>query len=156
GWAYQELQPGVMSPYPTAALVRELLFIHEQDAPAFQTRLAEGAPLRRCGLLDPVAELYQPLRPTARTRNSLLGWPSCPPPPPGAVELPVLAGWNDIVLPASCRRSLQELLAWVRERDRVEREWGARASGGPIALFCGPSGTGKTFAAEVLAHALGY
>jgi len=157
GWVYQELQPGVGSPYPTAALVRELLFLEQDEAPAFHARLADAAPLRRCGLLDPVAELYQPLRVTARTRSALLGWPALPPaPPPGAVELPVRASWDEIVLPAGCRRALHELLAWVRERDRVERDWGARASGGPIALFCGPSGTGKTFAAEVLAHALGY
>ena len=28
--------------------------------------------------------------------------------------------------------------------------------GGPVALFSGPSGTGKTFASEVIANALGW
>jgi SpoVK/Ycf46/Vps4 family AAA+-type ATPase len=37
----------------------------------------------------------------------------------------------------------------------VETEWGARLPGGPIALFAGPSGTGKTLAAEVIANTLG-
>jgi len=156
GWAYQELQPGAPSPYPTSALVRELLFLDADDLGAFRARLAETAPLRRRGLIEPVADLYQPLRITRRTRELLLGWAGAAAPPPGAIELPVRAGWDDLVLPASCRRALGELATWVGHRERVERDWGVRQSGGPIALFSGPSGTGKTFAAEVLAGALGY
>lgn len=157
GWAFQELQPGVTSPYPTPALVRELLFVEDHQAPAFLARLDDQAPLRRQGLLERAGELYQPLRTTAQARNHLLGWPA---PravaPPGAVEVEVRAGWSDLVLPPSCRAAINELLARVQQRPRVEGEWGARPGGGPIALFSGPSGTGKTFAAQVVAGALGY
>jgi hypothetical protein len=157
GWTYQELQPGVPSHYPSAALIRELLFVGAVEAGRFQARLGAGAPLRRLGLLDSGSEVYAPLRPTARARTALLGWPAAPvAAPQGALELPVKAGWDELVVPAGCRRGLRELLAFVTERDRVEHEWGARPCGGPVALFSGPSGTGKTFAAEVLAGALGF
>ncbi len=47
-----------------------------------------------------------------------------------------------------------ELSLWATHRDTVEK-WFAYVIGGPVALFYGPSGTGKTFAVEVLAFELG-
>ncbi|MDX1530153.1 MAG: ATP-binding protein [Rhodothermales bacterium] len=68
------------------------------------------------------------------------------------------ATWDDLVLPEPQRRVLREIELHVRHRLRVHETWGfARRSGrglGITALFAGPSGTGKTLAAEVLAHAL--
>jgi hypothetical protein len=157
GWTYQELQPGLASPYPSVALVRELLFLDVGEAGVFHGRFAESAPLRQFRLLDRITEIYDPLRPTARTRSFLLGWHNSETTmPPGTIELPVRAIWNDLVLPESCKQGLEELLLWVQQRNVVELEWGGQPSGGPIALLCGPSGTGKTFAAEVIAGALGY
>jgi hypothetical protein len=158
GWLFQDLQPSLVSAYPTPALIRELLFVGADEAAAFQGRLAETAPLRRHRLIDSVpADPYRPLHPTARARADLLGWPADGPLAlPGAVEVPVQAGWDDLVLPASALRSLRDFLLWMSGRERVEHDWGARPWGGPAALFCGPSGTGKTFAAEVLAKALGW
>ena len=69
------------------------------------------------------------------------------------------AGWDDLVLPAHVRAQLGELEARVRWRERVRDEWGmgrgASTGRGVTALFAGPSGTGKTLSAEVLAHSLG-
>ena len=66
--------------------------------------------------------------------------------------------WDDLVLPGDRREQLQELCDQVVHRQRVYGDWGfARklAQGrGISALFAGPSGTGKTMAAEVMAHAL--
>ena len=66
--------------------------------------------------------------------------------------------WDDLVLPDDRREQLQELCDQVMQRQRVYGDWGfARklAHGrGISALFAGPSGTGKTMAAEVIAHAL--
>ena len=68
-------------------------------------------------------------------------------------------GWADIVLPADRLAQLREIGAWVRHRARVHDEWGfARKlplGKGLAALFAGPSGTGKTMAAGIIADELG-
>ncbi|MEU6721272.1 ATP-binding protein [Nonomuraea sp. NPDC046802] len=69
------------------------------------------------------------------------------------------ARWDDLVLPGDQTDLLRALVAQVRHRATVMSAWGfgeRRSRGnGVTALFSGPSGTGKTFAAEVLAHELG-
>lgn len=65
---------------------------------------------------------------------------------------------EDLVLPEAARRSLGALVATVRQRQRVHEEWGYAERGRGLAvtaLFAGPSGTGKTLAAEAIAHELG-
>ncbi|MGO4636582.1 ATP-binding protein, partial [Streptomyces sp. 2RAF24] len=68
-------------------------------------------------------------------------------------------GWDDLVLPAATHRQLRELAVRARHRDQVLGRWGMRPGGGRgrgvIALFAGPSGTGKTMSAEVVAADLG-
>jgi hypothetical protein len=68
------------------------------------------------------------------------------------------ACWDDLVLPDGSISALRALVAQVRQRARVYREWGFGARGGRglgiSALFAGGSGTGKTLAAEVLANEL--
>ncbi len=68
-------------------------------------------------------------------------------------------GWPDLVLPPGPLTLLHELTARARHRDRVLREWRMRPGGargiGVTGLFAGESGTGKTMAAEVVAHDLG-
>lgn len=75
-----------------------------------------------------------------------------------AQRIETLATWDDLVLPANQLHILQEIIVHVRQRTRVYDQWGFRrkfARGlGISALFSGPSGTGKTMAAEVLAGAL--
>jgi len=67
--------------------------------------------------------------------------------------------WGDLVLPEDSMRQLHELCDRVRHRADVLEVWGfARklALGrGVSALFAGPSGTGKTMAAEIIAATLG-
>ncbi|WP_405649682.1 ATP-binding protein [Streptomyces sp. NBC_01386] len=68
--------------------------------------------------------------------------------------------WDDLVLPADQSEQLRApLIASVRHRTRVLDDWGfARLTArglGTTALFAGPSGTGKTLAAEVVAGDLG-
>ncbi|KYF90507.1 ATPase [Sorangium cellulosum] len=68
-------------------------------------------------------------------------------------------GWADLVLPQGQRDCLRDILAQARQRYRVYETWGfgqrAARGLGVSALFWGPSGTGKTMAAEVLASELG-
>lgn len=69
------------------------------------------------------------------------------------------AGWDDIVLPPRQMEMLKTLASQVRQRVTVYEDWGFGARGrrgiGVNALFTGPSGTGKTLAAEVIGSALG-
>ncbi len=68
------------------------------------------------------------------------------------------ADWEDLVLPEAQEQILLEIAAHVRQRATVYEAWGFGAKGrrglGISALFAGASGTGKTLAAEVLAHEL--
>lgn len=80
---------------------------------------------------------------------------------PGELFKPLICPytWDDIVLTASVRRHLAELEEQARQRRVVYEEWGfaklCPLGQGITALFAGPSGTGKTMAAQVLARSLG-
>jgi ATP-dependent 26S proteasome regulatory subunit len=69
------------------------------------------------------------------------------------------ATWDDIVLPQDSIDQLRELCASVRSRGTVLDDWGLAVSptagSGITALFAGPSGTGKTMAAGIVANELG-
>ncbi|GAB3417829.1 AAA family ATPase [Flindersiella endophytica] len=69
------------------------------------------------------------------------------------------AGWNSLVVPGPQSTILHEIVAHVRQRGTVYQQWGfdrvLRRGLGVTALFAGGSGTGKTLAAEVVAHELG-
>jgi ATP-dependent 26S proteasome regulatory subunit len=67
--------------------------------------------------------------------------------------------WDDIVLPNDQISQMREIAGQVLHRHTVYDDWnfGAMASlgRGVTALFAGPSGTGKTMAAEIIARELG-
>jgi ATPase family associated with various cellular activities (AAA) len=66
--------------------------------------------------------------------------------------------WNDLVLPPPQKEILRAIAAQLRQRNLVYEVWGFAAKSqrglGISALFYGPSGVGKTMAAEVLAAEL--
>jgi len=66
--------------------------------------------------------------------------------------------WEDLVLPEAEAATLRAIAAQLRRRVTVYDHWGFAAKSsrglGISALFAGPSGTGKTMAAEVLANEL--
>jgi hypothetical protein len=68
------------------------------------------------------------------------------------------ATWDDLILPSRERDLLATIAAHIGQRTTVFEKWGMGGGGwrgqGVSALFAGPSGTGKTLAAEVLAGAL--
>ena len=67
--------------------------------------------------------------------------------------------WDDIVLPRQQLSTLRLIATTVRHRPIVYGDWGfdrkLSLGRGLIALFSGPSGTGKTMAAEIIANDLG-
>ena len=73
--------------------------------------------------------------------------------------LPTPYTWEDIVLTPQLRQHLSEVEQQARLRWAVYEEWGfgrlCPLGKGISALFAGPSGTGKTMAAQVLARTLG-
>ena len=67
--------------------------------------------------------------------------------------------WNDIILPDVTIASLRQITGHVRHAGEVFENWGYQSrfpsGSGVAALFNGPSGTGKTMAAQIIAHELG-
>jgi hypothetical protein len=67
--------------------------------------------------------------------------------------------WDDIILPGDQKKQLVEICNQIKYRHTVYNDWGfgqklVRGKGLNI-LFSGPSGTGKTMAAEIMGNELG-
>ncbi len=64
--------------------------------------------------------------------------------------------WEDIVLPGDTLEQLKEVCNFIKHREKVYSDWGFEKKlsygKGLNVLFSGPSGTGKTMAAEILAN----
>lgn len=92
--------------------------------------------------------LWQSCRAVARPQLDLM-----------AERIDPQARWSDLVLSAAQLDVLALLAAEARHRTTVYERWGfarrSRRGLGLSALFSGPSGTGKTLAAEVIAAELG-
>lgn len=75
-----------------------------------------------------------------------------------AQRIEARADWDSLVLPQAQLAVLRQIAAHLRQRFKVQEQWGFAAQGsrglGLATLFTGESGTGKTLAAEVLAHTL--
>ncbi len=67
--------------------------------------------------------------------------------------------WDDLVLPAAHKQQLQEIIDYIRNHATVYTDWGFGTKHslgkGVNILFSGPSGTGKTMAAGIIASQLG-
>jgi SpoVK/Ycf46/Vps4 family AAA+-type ATPase len=114
------------------------------SAPSIAAAAAE-ARANRFG--DPAVELWEACRNQARPRME------------GSAQRVVSSrGWDDLVLPAAQMDTLHEIASQVKNRFIVYDRWnfgrGDERGMGISVLFSGPSGTGKTLAAEVLANSL--
>ncbi len=67
--------------------------------------------------------------------------------------------WEDIVLPKDAKEQLKEVCGYIKHRGTVYTDWGfdrkLSMGKGLNVLFSGPSGTGKTMAAEIIARDAG-
>lgn len=75
-----------------------------------------------------------------------------------AIRVEPRYGWDDLVLPPEKAQKLRHIASWIKYRRVVHGDWGfgeklSRGKGLNV-LFTGPSGVGKTMAAEVLAGEL--
>ncbi len=151
----QSLQPQVNSPRPSIALLQELLMLDDgSEVSALYDRLEPTAPLVASGLLRVSGSgPYQLIQATAAAQRAVLNRITDVTPPPGA-NLEIRRGqWSDLILPATTKRALRDFCAWLKRRDQIIA-WGGRPMGGPLALFSGASGTGKSYAAAVIAAEL--
>lgn len=153
GWMYQDLQQS-QQPAPSEALILALLAVPDEQLD--QARLAMRH-LEQLGLLhrsepDP----FCPLQPDPLALSRLMQWSDDDWAPPGAYPVRHRADWDDLVLPPAQKQMLRETLYWIEHRQQVVDHWGGGRCGGPVALFAGPSGTGKTLAASVMARVLGW
>ncbi len=156
-WHFQELQAGVAQPYPTRALIQTLLALEGPDMAIMHKTLQchGGLVARKLIHLDGEGA-FQIVRPSRRALVELLDWPMDEVPPPGSLPVHDPAQWDELVLPCEQRQMLKEYLLWVRHHDTVVGRWRGQRTGGPVALLAGPSGTGKTLAARVLATDIGW
>jgi hypothetical protein len=120
---------------------------HFDLTPTDLRAVAQRVARRRPGE-KPGATLWSAARQAARPRLEEL-----------AERIETRADWADLILPQQREVTLREIATQVGHRLRVYDEWGfaERLSSrglGITALFAGASGTGKTLAAEVIAHAL--
>ena len=108
---------------------------------------AAGEPSAGEGADDLGQRLWDACRGHARSRLDEL-----------AQRIEPASSWDDLVLPLRQRELLADVIGQVRQRQQVYERWGfgrgATRGLGITALFAGPSGTGKTMAAEVLAGEL--
>jgi SpoVK/Ycf46/Vps4 family AAA+-type ATPase len=93
-------------------------------------------------------DLYQSCRAASSRKLMTLGRKIIP-----------LYTWHDIVLPPDQLQLLREVCTHVKHRARIFGQWGfdrkVSLGKGLAVLFVGPSGTGKTMAAEIIAGELG-
>jgi ATPase family associated with various cellular activities (AAA) len=122
---------------------------HDGEVDAVAAQFALSAEAVRAAAADALGRgaLWEAAREQARPRLDEL-----------APRIEPRALWDDLVLPESQTRTLREIVLHVRNRASVYQAWGFAAKSarglGISALFAGPSGTGKTMAAEVLANEL--
>ncbi len=155
GWLYQELQVGVMQPYITPALLQILLAFNDEEVRVLHGLIGSSGELVRRNLVACEGDTsYSVLRPVREAVAVLMDWPQQEAVPPGAVRVRQQVDWDDLILPANCKQMLREYLYWLHHRETVIEKWGGRQIGGPLALFSGSSGTGKTYAASVIATEL--
>ena len=105
------------------------------------------AAMRTLAGSEPPPDLFELARAEAAAQMAQLATPVAP-----------RFALDELVLPPRETRALADIVTAMRTLGRVHDEWGTAKvwnEGGLAVMFCGPSGTGKTMAAEALAQALG-
>ncbi|MER9565945.1 ATP-binding protein [Mesorhizobium sp. M0571] len=156
-WLFQSLSSRAADPYPSMHFLHELLGISTEDTPLLYDALDDRGRLRNERLIRLDGQgPFAVIQPAPGLLRRLMNKPIDLEPPPGATLVRNEAGWDDLILPAAQIDMLREYLSYMICRTTVVEEWGAQPPAGPVALFAGPSGTGKTLTASVIANSLGW
>lgn len=131
-----------------AALVEGVTQQFSLSIPAIRAAVAEASHRLNGSTTSSVGrKIWETCRARSRTRLDGLAW-----------RIEPAAHWDDLILPPAQMQSLRQIVSHVRHRATVYESWGFGARSarglGISALFAGPSGTGKTMAAEVVAGEL--
>ena len=155
GWLYRELQAGDTSGLPGIDLICELLHLPPAEVMTYRNRLASSAPLIKQGLIACERAMpFTPLRPTQRARALLLGLVPDGTEIPGATLVEPLPSLDDVICSNRLKEQLKKIASWPR-LDAKLATWNIPLDHGPVSLFSGPSGTGKTLAATAVANEAG-
>ncbi len=152
---YRQLQ-GNNQIYPSAALLQELLAYSAEevvdlldaishDSFLYKQKLIQRDDLTPLSAISARASVTGNL--SGRKENLVI---------PGASLIRTKVHWDELILDAERKQMLREYIDWIRYRHVVVDQWQGLDIGGPLALFSGPSGTGKTLAASVIASELGW
>lgn len=148
----QSLQPQIAQSWPGLPLLQEMLMIDgAQDVARLVARLTATSPPVDAGMLRVEGKTpNQVIRPGPALIRAMLARDPELAPPPGATQSDKRGTWDELILPDPTLAQLRDFVAWVAHARRISLDWGGRQVKGPLALFSGASGTGKSFAASVL------
>ena len=137
-----------LTPLPTAKRVEMWAHISEEPAPPMvHTQRLTPAEIRLLAMPNRGVGMNIALRHALQAHSELMQPLACP------------YTWDDLVVSPSLKRMLKDFESQVLLRWEVYEKWGfarlTHLGQGISALFGGPSGTGKTMAAQVLARSLG-
>ncbi len=139
-----------LKPLPTAQRLDVWSYYSDEEPPAVvRTQRLTPAEVKLTAEAAPLGEMavQAALRRAVPHGGQLLHALKCP------------YTWDDLVVSADLRRTLKDFESQIRLRWEVYEDWGfqrlTHLGQGISALFGGPSGTGKTMAAQVLARSLG-
>lgn len=149
----------------TGEVARTLVTTTPRERLDFPDLLTSDAPLIACGLLE--LDAADPgLAGRLRAGTDFARWALGRAGPLGGVEagfparpITTVHTLDDVVVPRTQRLLLEAVVARIRDRDLVVGDWGFGRHHdnitGLVALFHGPSGTGKSMAAAAIGRAAG-
>lgn len=148
----QSLQPQVGQSWPGLPLLQEMLMLDgAEDVGRLISRLTATSPLVASDMIRVEGKTpNQTIRPGPTLIRAMLSRDPELAPPPGATLSDKRGRWDELILPEDTLGQLRDFVAWVNHARRISLDWGGRQVKGPLALFSGASGTGKSFAASVL------
>lgn len=174
GQLYGYLQGTEAERLPTVDLVFRLLCRNDTDWRDARTRLTSNSPLIELGLVEILDDNAQTLLERRLKLNvQLVNYLLAASPDPQVLSSLVQKQnrkklssileisqtpkyWSELILPAAQLSALQHLCKQWQLQSQVDVVWGMRGneSAGVVVLLTGASGTGKTTAAQAIAHRL--